>query len=175
MLKQSNRLSFDQFGCRIIQKALVCLSIDKKLEIIAKFDKKMLIEMMFSEEGNYIVQCIILHLPSEKIQFIIPLVQSQVLQLCKDKRGCRVIQRMLEKFPRTDINVPIIQQIIASANELTPQQYGNYVITHILQNGLEDEKVQIINAIIKNIVKFSLYQLGSNVVENCLKGAPVDY
>ena len=58
---------------------------------------------------------------------------------------------------------------------MTPQQYGNYVITHILQNGLEDEKVKIINAIEENIVKFSLYQLGSNVVENCLKGAPAAY
>ena len=26
-----------------------------------------------------------------------------------------------------------------------------------------------------NIVRFSLYQLGSNVVENCLKGAPLAY
>jgi len=26
-----------------------------------------------------------------------------------------------------------------------------------------------------NIVRFSLYQLGSNVVENCLKTAPADY
>ena len=77
--------------------------------------------MMFSEEGNYIVQCIILNLPVNEIQFIIPLVQNQVLLLCKDKRGCRVIQRMLEKFPRSDIDVPIIQQIIAAANDLTPQ------------------------------------------------------
>ena len=65
--------------------------------------------MMFSEEGNYIVQCIILNLPSEEIQFIISLVQDQVLDLCRDKRGCRVIQRMLEKFPREDINEPVIQ------------------------------------------------------------------
>ena len=112
---------------------------------------------MFSEEGNYIVQCIILNLPINEIQFIIPLVQNQVLLLCKDKRGCRVIQRMLEKFPRADINTPVIQKIIAAANDLTPQQYGNYVITHILQNGLENEKIQIIDAIIENIVKFSLY------------------
>ena len=91
MLKQCVRLSFDAFGCRIIQKALVCLPIEKKKEIIAKFDEKMLVEMMFSEEGNYIVQCIILHFPPEEIQFIIRLVHTKVLQLCKDKRGCRVI------------------------------------------------------------------------------------
>ena len=52
------------------------LPLDKKKEIIAQFNSKLLIEMMFSEEGNYIVQCIILNLPSEEIQFIISLVQD---------------------------------------------------------------------------------------------------
>jgi hypothetical protein len=46
------------------------------------------------------------------------------------------------------------------------------VITHILQHGLETEKIKIIDKIIDDIVKFSLYQLGSNVVEHCIKGAP---
>ena len=76
MLKQIEKLSFDQYGCRIIQKAIVWLPLDKKKEIIAQFNSKLLIEMMFSEEGNYIVQCIILNLPSEEIQFIISLVQD---------------------------------------------------------------------------------------------------
>ena len=64
---------------------------------------------------------------------------------------------MLEQFPREEIDAPIIQQIIAAADDLTPRQYGNYVITHILQHGLEQEKIKIIEAIIDNIVKFSLY------------------
>ena len=68
----------------------------------------MLVEMMYSEEGNYIVQCIIMHLPASEIQFLIPLVQSQVLQLCKDKRGCRVVQRMFERFPKSDIDATIM-------------------------------------------------------------------
>ena len=49
------------------------------------------------------------------------------------------------------------------------------MITHILQNGLASEKVQIIEAIMDNIVKFSMQQLGSNVIENCLKMAPTEY
>ena len=95
------------------------------------------------------------------------------MELCKDKRGCRVIQRILERFPRAQIDQPIIQKIIAGSKDLTPRQYGNYVITHILQHGLESEKIDIIEAIIDNIVDYSLYQLGSNVVEHCIKGAPI--
>lgn len=64
---------------------------------------------------------------------------------------------------------PVIDKIIAAAIDLTPQQYGNYVITHILQNGPEEEKIAIIESIMDNILRLSLIQLGSNVVEACLK------
>ena len=49
------------------------------------------------------------------------------------------------------------------------------MIVHILQKGSEQEKVKILDSIMDNIVHFSLYQLGSNVVENCLKTAPQEY
>lgn len=63
----------------------------------------------------------------------------------------------------------MIDKIILSAIDLTPQQYGNYVITHILQNGADEEKIAIIESIMENILRLSLIQLGSNVVEACLK------
>jgi len=66
---------------------------------------------------------------------MLPLIETRLLDLCRDRRGCRVIQRVLEKFPRKNIE-EIIDNIIKAANELTPQQYGNYVIAHILQKGL---------------------------------------
>lgn len=91
MLGQLTELTFDQFGCRIIQKALATLPIERKKEIVSKYDSKTLIEMMYSEEGNYVIQCIILNLPYKEILFLLPLIENQVLDLCIDKRGCRVI------------------------------------------------------------------------------------
>lgn len=133
------------------------LPLAKKKEIVSKYDQHALVGMMYSEEGNYVIQCIILNMPHEEISFLLPLIEERVLDLCKDKRGCRVIQRVLEKYPRSVINEKIINRIIDEAGNLTPLQYGNYVITHILQHGLEREKISIVEAIIDNIVKFSLY------------------
>ena len=48
------------------------------------------------------------------------------------------------------------------------------MITHILNNGLESDRNKIIESIMENMIHFSLYQLGSNVVENCLRMAPDD-
>ena len=119
MLKQVHKLASDQYGCRIIQKAIVWLPIEHQLEIISQFEQAKLMSMMFSEEGNYILQCIVLNLPSEHITFMLPLIETKLLELCKDRRGCRVIQRVLEKFPRHEL-ASIIDKIIAAANELTP-------------------------------------------------------
>jgi len=144
------------------------LSQERKLELLHSFDHQSLLAMMFSEEGNYIVQCFVLNLAPELIAWFVPLVDQKVLQLCRDKRGCRVIQRMLEKFPR-EVLRPVIDKIISAAIELTPQQYGNYVITHILQNGQNEEKTAIMQQLQDKILSLSLIQLGSNVVEACLK------
>ena len=56
--------------------------------------------------------------------------------------------------------------------ELTMHEFGNYVITHILEHGsLEDQRL-IIDEIIDDIVPHSLHKFGSNVVEKCLQHAP---
>ena len=55
---------------------------------------------------------------------------------------------------------------------MTPHEFGNYVITNIIQYGTVKEKEFIIDEIIDDIVKHSLHKLGSNVVESCLKFAP---
>ncbi len=46
------------------------------------------------------------------------------------------------------------------------------MVTHIILNGTDADRVKIIKSIMENMVHFSLYQLGSNVVENCLQLAP---
>ena len=56
--------------------------------------------------------------------------------------------------------------------ELTMHEYGNYVITHILEHGTDEERTVIIEEIIDDIVKHSLHKFGSNVVEKCLLHAP---
>ena len=51
-------------------------------------------------------------------------------------------------------------------------EYGNYVITHILESGTDEERCTIIDEILDDIVKHSLHKFGSNVVEKCLQHAP---
>ena len=77
----------------------------------------------------------------------------------------------MERIPRKNIK-KLIGTILENVKELTPHKFGNYVLTHIMQYGLEEEKIKIIDQIIDQIIAHSIDKLGSNVVESCLRFAP---
>ena len=47
-------------------------------------------------------------------------------------------------------------------------QYGNYVIQHILERGKPADKAQIIDKIRGNVLQLSKHKFASNVVEKCV-------
>ncbi|KAK9049107.1 hypothetical protein SSX86_031927 [Deinandra increscens subsp. villosa] len=56
---------------------------------------------------------------------------------------------------------------------LAQDQYGNYVVQHVLQHGKPHERSSIISKLSGQIVKMSLQKFSSNVVEKCLTyGSP---
>lgn len=67
----------------------------------------------------------------------------------------------------------IIEDILPQARELTNDQYGNYVIQHVLKIGRPEDRTRIINSILGSVVHFSKQKYASNVIEKCaLYGTP---
>lgn len=59
-----------------------------------------------------------------------------------------------------------------STCQLAQDQYGNYVIQHVLEHGLPVERMSVINQLAPQIVTMSLHKFASNVVERCLTHCP---
>lgn len=55
----------------------------------------------------------------------------QVYSLSTHPYGCRVIQRILEHCT-PDQTTSILEELHANAEQLVQDQYGNYVIQHVL-------------------------------------------
>ena len=51
---------------------------------------------------------------------------------------------------------------------MTVDEYGNYVITHVIMQGKNEDRCVIIDTILDDLTKLSLHKFGSNVVEKCL-------
>jgi pumilio RNA-binding family len=59
-------------------------------------------------------------------------------------------------------------------NALILDEFGNYVLSHVLLCGTYGDKCYIIDKILDDIVQLSLHKFGSNVIEKCLEHAPDD-
>ncbi|CAN7117270.1 pumilio homolog 4 [Brassica rapa] len=160
-------LSLQMYGCRVIQKALEVVDVEQQAQMVRELDGSVL-KCVHDQNGNHVIQKCIERLPQECIQFIISSFYGKVLALSTHPYGCRVIQRVLEHIDDIETQRIIMEEIMNSVCTLAQDQYGNYVIQHIIQHGKPHERTEIINKLAGQIVTMSQQKFASNVVEKCL-------
>lgn len=144
----------DQNGNHVIQKCIEVMSTRVK-EALAAGDEA---------RAQYL---------GEQIDFIIDDVLANVASLSCHPYGCRVLQRILEhcvepKKGRT------LDEISKCHRQLLDDQYGNYVIQHVLQYGRHSDRESILEIVVEGgLLRLSRQKFASNVVEKLLKyGSP---
>ncbi|CAH2054217.1 unnamed protein product, partial [Thlaspi arvense] len=160
-------LSLQMYGCRVIQKALEVVDLEQQARMVRELDGAVM-KCVHDQNGNHVIQKCIERLPQDYIQFIISSFYGKVLALSTHPYGCRVIQRVLEHIDDIETQRIIMEEIMHSVCTLAQDQYGNYVIQHIIQHGKPHERSEIINKLAGQIVKMSQQKFASNVVEKCL-------
>ncbi|XP_038891883.1 pumilio homolog 4 isoform X2 [Benincasa hispida] len=165
-------LSLQMYGCRVIQKALEVVDSDQQTRMVAELDGSVM-KCVRDQNGNHVIQKCIECIPQYRIQFIISAFYGQVLALSTHPYGCRVIQRVLEHCDDLNTQQIIMDEIMQSVCLLSQDQYGNYVIQHVLEFGKPHERSAIISKLAGQIIKMSQQKFASNVVEKCLTfGSP---
>ncbi|KAJ9146687.1 hypothetical protein P3X46_028922 [Hevea brasiliensis] len=160
-------LSLQMYGCRVIQKAIEVVDLEQKIKMVEELDGHVT-RCVRDQNGNHVIQKCIECVPEENIQFIVSTFFDQVVTLSTHPYGCRVIQRILEhcKDPKTQSKV--MDEILGAVSMLAQDQYGNYVVQHVLEHGKPHERSAIIKELAGKIVQMSQQKFASNVVEKCL-------
>lgn len=200
--------------CRVIQKALESLAYDDLCELLQEFEQNILICIQ-DQNGNHVMQkCIeVISIKAKEaecrsgrvglsvtmakqIQFIVDDVLANVESLCCHPYGCRVLQRMLEHCVEFQ-KIATLDEIQLCHKTLLDDQYGNYVIQHVLREywdlfhqfihsvpvfltivflssvaeyGRESDRDSLLKIIVDNdLLKLSRQKFASNVVEKLLK------
>lgn len=173
--------------CRVIQKALESLGYDDLCELLTEFKQNVLICIQ-DQNGNHVMQkCIevistkakeaefqsgqagVAVTMAKSIQFIVDDVLANVESLCCHPYGCRVLQRMLEHCVECQ-KMATLDEIQLCHKTLMDDQYGNYVIQHVLQYGRDSDRDSLLEIIVENdLLKLSRQKFASNVVEKLLK------
>ncbi|KAD3068224.1 hypothetical protein R6Q59_017831 [Mikania micrantha] len=160
-------LSLQMYGCRVIQKAIEVVDLDQKIKMVEELDGHIM-RCVRDQNGNHVIQKCIECVPEEHIQFIITTFFDQVVILSTHPYGCRVIQRVLEHCEDPTTQSKVMDEILACVSMLAQDQYGNYVVQHVLEHGKPHERSIIIQELAGKIVQMSQQKFASNVVEKCL-------
>ena len=149
---QNNVLSLiqDQNGNHVIQKCIEVMSLKAK---VAQDDKEETTALFFGEQ----------------IDFIITDVLDNLATLACHPYGCRVLQRILEYCVESQKS-KALEKISECLRTLFDDQYGNYVIQHVLQFGRVKDRDMVLEMVVNNgLLKLSRQKFASNVVEKLLK------
>jgi pumilio RNA-binding family len=160
-------LSLQMYGCRVIQKAIEVVDLDQKIEMVQELDGNIM-RCVRDQNGNHVIQKCIECVPEDAIDFIISTFFDQVVTLSTHPYGCRVIQRVLEHCENPTTQQKVMDEILAAVSMLAQDQYGNYVVQHVLEHGKPHERSTIIKELAGRIVQMSQQKFASNVVEKCL-------
>eukprot|EP01121_Diplochlamys_sp_Union-15-3_P012222 TRINITY_DN3633_c0_g2_i1.p1 TRINITY_DN3633_c0_g2~~TRINITY_DN3633_c0_g2_i1.p1 ORF type:complete len:247 (-),score=39.90 TRINITY_DN3633_c0_g2_i1:88-828(-) len=159
------------YGCRVVQKALEVISIEQQAALVRELEGHVL-KCIKDQNGNHVIQKVIEQVPSKLVQFIIDTFEGKVYQLATHPYGCRVIQRILEQCSDSQkwyLQQSILKELLQCAGSLVQDQYGNYVIQHVLEHGTPRDKLQIITQLKGRIVHLSQHKFASNVIEKCVQ------
>jgi len=170
-------------SCRVIQKAVETLKDEYLFDLIEEF-RGHILQLIEDQNGNHVCQKLIEALTKRSklssgkgfvygrnIEFIIEDVIGNITRLSCHPYGCRVLQRILEHCDLPQITL-VLDEISKVKHSLLGDQYGHYVIQHVLQYGRVEDREGILNLVLEpgnGILKLSQEKFASNVVEKLLK------
>ncbi|KAF8935476.1 mRNA binding protein puf3 [Haplosporangium gracile] len=165
-------LALQMYGCRVVQKGLEHVLSDQQAVLVKELEGHVL-KCVKDQNGNHVIQKAIECVPADHIQFIMNAFTGQVYTLATHPYGCRVIQRMFEHC--ADTKTPLMDELHRYIPNLVQDQYGNYVIQHILERGNPTEKSLVVSKVMGQVLQLSKHKFASNVVEKCVAyGSPSD-
>eukprot|EP00554_Chaetoceros_debilis_P004644 CAMPEP_0194088042 /NCGR_PEP_ID=MMETSP0149-20130528/27571_1 /TAXON_ID=122233 /ORGANISM="Chaetoceros debilis, Strain MM31A-1" /LENGTH=887 /DNA_ID=CAMNT_0038771603 /DNA_START=247 /DNA_END=2910 /DNA_ORIENTATION=+ len=184
-------LSTQMYGCRVVQKALERVDDDDLIELLAEFHDVVL-TYIHDQNGNHVIQKIIEVVSnrsktyqaedkekavkfSKQLDFILNCIMANIVPLSCHPFGCRVLQRILEHCVESQksLTLDAIQQCLRT---LLDDQYGNYVIQHVLQFGRKSDRDIVLGIITENgMLELSRQKFASNVIEKLLKYGNSDH
>lgn len=173
-------LSLQMYGCRVVQKALEVISTDQQAKLVSELDSHVL-KCIKDQNGNHVIQKVIEQVPPQLVMFVVDTFHGKVCSLATHPYGCRVIQRILEhcsqwanrpnaaEDPGVAAQLSVLNELLSETPRLVQDQYGNYVVQHVLEHGRPEDKAEIIRHLHGRIVSLSQHKFASNVIEKCVQ------
>jgi len=165
------------YGCRVVLRVIET-ALNGRLCMITAELKGHVIECVEDQNANHVIQKLIERLPvvgggkdsAESLRNLVQEFFGHVPRMAMHCYGCRVVQRLIEKLQplMNDCLQILISEILANLWQLSQDQYGNYVVQHVLLHGSPSHRSVIVQVIASHIIEFSCHKYASNIAEKAL-------
>jgi len=162
-------LSLGTYGCRVVQKALEVLELPEQILIIDEL-RNYILQCVKDQNANHVIQKIIETTDPQAVDAIPQAFRGQVATLAAHCYSCRVLQRIFEHCFESQKR-PLLEELLVVSQSLMQDQYGNYVVQWVLQQGEAADKADIVTKTKGNILNLSRHKFASNVVEEIIRAA----
>jgi hypothetical protein len=192
IIGQIHELTLDSHGCRVIQ-TMIELGTTQQHDIILDELRDHVFDLKRDSNGNHVLQKIISQvgylsgapenendgpnvipgerLDSHKVQFIVDHLKDDVIEMCENPFACRIIQRILEFCPLSQMR-HIQDVVVEHAAELAADAYGNYVGQFVCGDKFDQsQKGKILQKFYERFQNECPNQYASYALETCLKNA----
>lgn len=170
-------LSMHQFACHVVQKALIHGDEERKAGIIEELLTQVRPSML-NKYGGHVWQRVF-HVAADLaagtedsstslVKRVHRILRGQWLELAHSGTGSIVIQNLFERSDLED-KAPIMEELLSSFDDVIQNQFGYYVIQHILRNGPMPYRTRTIDLILAKASDYSIDMYASKVVESMVK------
>ena len=170
-----SKIGTNQYGGKIMEQLIKSIKDDDNL--LLSFIKEIiphLVLLINDLNGTHIIYKLLL-LKSKYIRIIEERICNNIPNIYITREGSNLLKKYFDIINKECNNSKNYEKIIGFINviskNLSPiiiDQFGNYIIRHIILNLNHSINNVIVQNIINNIVYYSNQKYSSNVVENCL-------
>ena len=162
-------ISKDNSGTFSIQALLSEISSIKDISKILQKIKGKEIEMIYDKNATYVIQKIVMKFPDIYRQELNEIILQNFSKLCLDVNGICLVKKFV-KTNTIENDKQKMKNIITNNFLLLAQSpYGNYSIQFLLEKLNKNDLNEIFIVLNENIIKLSMQQFSSNVVEKALE------
>lgn len=170
-------------GSFSIQATMQMLDNAEQMQVIKEGLAKDPLTIMLSSSGHYVVlgYARVISNPAKPyyqefrdMDFIQTTLLRHTVEICNDHYGLRCVKMLLDNCRRT-IRAEVYQAMVDVIDQIVENQYGNYIVQHLLEVAPKRIKEHIIENLIPMVVGLSRQKFSSNVVERALKTCQLMY
>eukprot|EP00494_Astrolonche_serrata_P025491 UN25752 len=160
-------------GSFSVQSLINAVNTKEEIMLLKDFLKRELARVILSCPGHYVILRFVARFSWPHSNFISDILATNVVSFATDHYGLRVMKAVFDVGARAKIK-KLFDAVVEHTNSLAENQYGNYIIQHLIDIGPKDVTDSVKSKMQGRYVRYAKQKFSSNVVEKVIKHSAME-